>query len=140
MMPGDGGEDQVFASHKLHQLKNVFFPGKIPKNTVPAYMAAFQVCMNPQALNEITIGNYPRKVVEYLAMGKPVIATKTGTMELFKDHAFLCENVEDYEIAVDKALKDISPEKDLERIRFAKSHSWKNNVDLIYSRIKENIN
>jgi hypothetical protein len=32
-------------------------------------------------LNETT-GNYPRKVDEY--MGKPIIATKTKAMEMFK--------------------------------------------------------
>lgn len=45
-------------------------------------MSHFDVCMNPQLVNEITIGNYPRKVDEYLALGKPVIATKTLTMDL----------------------------------------------------------
>lgn len=134
-----GGEDTVFAAHDLHSLKNVYFLGKIPKNSVPAYMSAFQVCMNPQKLNEITIGNYPRKVDEYLAMGKPVLATKTGTMELFREHAFLCENADDYEKAVDLALNDISTEKNRERIRFARSHSWQNNVNAIFKHISETI-
>ncbi|MBN2636625.1 MAG: glycosyltransferase [Prolixibacteraceae bacterium] len=132
-----GGEDDVFKAHPTHTLKNVYFLGKIPKQKVPEYMSAFQVCINPQKLNEVTIGNYPRKVDEYLALGKPVMATKTGTMELFKNHVFLCENVDDYEKAVDLAIIDISPERDRERIRFARSHSWQNNVNAIYRHISE---
>lgn len=135
-----GGEDRTFSSHVLHSLKNVYFLGSIPKQAVPAYMSALDVCLNPQLLNEITNGNYPRKVDEYLALGKPVIATKTATMELFKDHAYLCETIGDYQDAVEKALRDNTPERAYQRIRFAQSHSWKNNVERVYRNIAENIN
>ena len=104
---------------------------------VPTYMSTLQVCLNPQLLNEITNGNYPRKVDEYLALGKPVIATKTATMELFKDHAYLCKNVSDYQEAVEKALKDNSEDKMRERILFAQSHSWKNNAESIFNHIEQ---
>ncbi len=132
-----GGEDKVFKEHALHSLKNVYFPGSIAKNTVPQYMSALQVCLNPQKLNEITNGNYPRKVDEYLAMGKSVIATKTATMDLFRDHAYLCLGVAEYQEAVEKAIQDTDPSNRAERIRFARSHSWKNNVEAIYSHIQE---
>jgi len=134
-----GGEDKVFAAHALHSLKNVFFPGSIAKLTVPAYMSALQVCLNPQKLNEITNGNYPRKVDEYLALGKPVIATRTATMEIFRDHVSLCKNLDEYQKAVEKALADISDERNRQRILFARSHSWKNNVDSIYKHIQESV-
>jgi glycosyltransferase involved in cell wall biosynthesis len=98
-------------------------------------MSSLQVCLNPQKLNEITNGNYPRKVDEYLALGKPVIATKTATMEIFKDHAFLCSGASEYLVAIDKALQDITEEKNNERILFAQSHSWKNNVDKLFKYI-----
>ena len=134
-----GREDKVFASHELHSLKNVFFLGSIAKNMVPTYMSALDVCLNPQAVNEITIGNYPRKVDEYLALGKPVIATKTDTMELFREHTYLCTNVKEYQDAVEQALKDTSKEKIKQRILFAQSHSWENNVNNIYRQIQENL-
>lgn len=134
-----GREDKVFASHELHSIKNVYFLGSIPKNMVPTYMSTLDVCLNPQAVNEITIGNYPRKVDEYLALGKPVIATKTDTMELFREHTYLCSNVKEYQDAVEHALKDTSKEKIKQRILFAQSHSWENNVKNIYSQIQKNL-
>ena len=130
-----GGEDKIFASHALHLLNNVFFLGSIPKNAVPTYMSALQVCLNPQKLNEITNGNYPRKVDEYLALGKPVVATKTATMELFREHVYLCSGPAEYLTAIDQALQDLSEETRLQRIRFAQSHSWKNNVERLYDCI-----
>lgn len=134
-----GGEDKVFAAHALHSLKNVYFPGSIPKNSVPQYMNALDVCLNPQLVNEITIGNYPRKVDEYLALGKPVIATTTKTMELFREHVYLCSSLEEYKAAVEKALADNSEESKARRIQFAKSHSWENNVNAIYNQIEKHL-
>lgn len=134
-----GRVDKVFAAHAMNSLKNVYFLGSVAKNMVPTYMSALQVCLNPQLLNELTIGNYPRKVDEYLALGKPVIATKTDTMELFRAHSYLCENITDYQNAVENALLEDSEEKANERIRFAQSHSWKNNVDRIYERIEDSL-
>lgn len=134
-----GGEDSVFKSHNLHRLPNVHFLGSIAKSRVPEFMAALDVCMNPQLVNEITMGNYPRKVDEYLAMGKPVVATHTGTMELFKEHVYLCRNLADYQQAVDRALQENTTERQQQRIAFARSHSWQNNVREIYKYIQEKL-
>lgn len=135
-----GNEDKVFAAHALHSLPNVYFTGSIAKQQVPEYMNALDVCLNPQLVNEITIGNYPRKVDEYLALGKPVIATRTHTMELFSDHVYLCNDINDYKIAVEKALSENTPENQQSRIAFARSHSWKNNVQQIYNQIEKFLN
>lgn len=135
-----GNEDKIFAAHAIHKLKNVFFLGSISKPMVPAYMSTFQVCLNPQVLNEITNGNYPRKVDEYLAMGKPVIATKTATMDLFKDHVYLCSSLAEYQEALEKALIDTDAERTKQRIIFAQSHSWENNVNCLYKHIEEYLN
>lgn len=134
-----GNQDKVFAAHALHNLKNVYFTGSIPKNKVPEYMHSLDVCLNPQLVNEITIGNYPRKVDEYLALGKPVIATRTKTMELFKDHVYLCNSLDDYKQAVEKALIENTEAKKKERIQFARSHSWQNNVNMIYKSIEQHL-
>lgn len=132
-----GRVDKLFAAHAMNGLQNVHFLGSVAKNKVPTYMSALQVCLNPQLLNELTIGNYPRKVDEYLALGKPVIATKTDTMELFREHSYLCSSVADYQDAIEKALQEDSEEKASQRIAFAQSHSWKNNVNEIFKRILE---
>ena len=132
-----GSEDKVFASHELHKLNNVYFLGSIPKVKVPEYMSALDICLNPQLVNEITIGNYPRKVDEYLAMGKPVIATRTDTMELFSEYTYLCSSIHDYQEAVEFALKENNPAAAGKRILFAQSHTWENNVNNIYKYINE---
>ena len=90
--------------------------------------------MNPQKINKITIGNYPRKIDEYLALGKPVIATKTKTMSIFEDYVWNCTNTDEYIQAIEKALQN-SPEQALRRIEFAHTHTWENSVNKLYSHI-----
>ena len=130
-----GPEDEKFKSSELHQLKNVFFLGNKSENEVPTYVNHFDVAINPQELNETTIGNYPRKIDEYLALGKPVVATKTLAMSVFNDYTYLAENKEEYVKNILTALQENSPEKEKLRENFAKNHTWEANVKEIENAI-----
>lgn len=130
-----GPEDDAFKASRLHQMDNVFFLGARHPDELPSYINAFDVCLNPQLLNEVTIGNYPRKIDEYLAMGKPVVATSTRAMEIFSAHTYLANNKEEYISLVDEALQNNSDSLVRERKAFAATHSWGNNVAEIYKAI-----
>lgn len=131
-----GPEDDVFKSSRLHQLKNVYFGGSKSPEVLPAYINAFDVCINPQVVNEITIGNYPRKIDEYLALGKPVVATKTKTMEAFEEHVYLVEENENYNESIEKAIFENNEYMSSERKKFAASHTWENSVSEIFRLIE----
>ena len=130
-----GPEDDEFKASKLHEYKNVYFLGPKNPDMLPDYIAAFDVCINPQLVNQVTIGNYPRKIDEYLAMGKPVVATLTDAMSVFAEHTYLCKTKEDYVDAIAKALRDDSDQKKQQRVAFASSHTWENSVKEIYKAI-----
>lgn len=120
-----GPEDDVFMNSKLHSLPNAFFPGKIHKDKIPSYVQHFNVCINPQIVNEITIGNFPLKIVEYLSMGKPVVAIKTNTMtELFKEQTYLAEDLQEFSEAITKAIEEDDAGKQQRRIEFSRNFSW----------------
>ena len=123
-----GPEDENFKASDLHQLKNVYFLGNKTEPELPFYLANFNVALNPQILNEVTIGNYPRKIDEYLAMGKPVVATKTEAMSVFADHVSLATTAEDYVEMIQKELAADTPERIKERELFSRAHTWENNV------------
>jgi teichuronic acid biosynthesis glycosyltransferase TuaH len=130
-----GPEDEAFRNNRLHQLKNIVFTGAKPATELPAYIAAFDVCINPQILNQLTIGNYPRKIDEYLAMGKPVVATRTKAMETFESYVYLADNKEVYSTLIEKALSENTAQKKEERKAFAAMHTWENSVAEIYKSI-----
>jgi len=130
-----GPEDTDFKNSNLHNLSNVYFLGSKDGSQLPAYVKGFDVAMNPQLINDLTIGNYPRKIDEYLAMGKPIIATTTKAMEMFKDCVYLASTKEEYITLTEKALAENSDDLIDKRKNFAKSHTWENNVSAIYSAI-----
>ena len=132
-----GPEDDDFKASKLHQLKNVYFLGPQKPETLPAFIKGFDVCLNPQALNPLTIGNYPRKIDEYLAMGKPTLATKTEAMSVFEGYVYIAETKEEYVTLAEKALAENNADREKERIGFAQTHTWENNVEEIYKAIKQ---
>ncbi len=132
-----GPEDEKFQNSNLHQIKNVYFLGSKPMEQLPSYLKAFDVALNPQDLNPLTIGNYPRKIDEYLAMGKSTVATSTETMQVFKDHVYLASSKEEYVLNIEKALNENTPELEEKRIQFAREHTWENNVKAIYDVIQK---
>ena len=126
-----GPEDDKFMSSKLHQLKNVYFLGNKNGNELPSYLKQFDVAINPQVLSPVTIGNYPRKIDEYLAMGKPTVATKTEAMSVFSGFTYLAENKEEYIECIEKALREDNDKVRRDREEFAREHTWENNVNEI---------
>ncbi|MDR0895159.1 MAG: glycosyltransferase [Prevotellaceae bacterium] len=134
-----GPEDRYFKEHLLHNLSNVHFLGSKQVEQLPDYIQAFDVCINPQKVNDITNGNYPLKIDEYLAMGKPVVATSTYTMrEAFAPYTHLATNVDEFVNSLRIALRETNDSKLREqRIAFAHTHSWKNSVEQIYNVIEE---
>ncbi|MDR6782492.1 teichuronic acid biosynthesis glycosyltransferase TuaH [Pedobacter africanus] len=134
-----GPEDDDFKKSDLHGLKNIIFTGSKPIADLASYIQFFDVCINPQVVNQVTVGNYPRKIDEYLAMGKPIVATKTRAMELFKDHVYLAEGKADYITCIGRALREDNKELQQSRKDFAESHTWENSVKNIYSAIADYI-
>lgn len=132
-----GPEDDGFKASPLHGMPNVHFLGSKNPDELPAYLAGFDVAINPQILNEVTIGNYPRKIDEYLAMGKPVVATRTEAMVVFENHTYLATSREEYLELTETALREDSPEQAARREEFARSHTWEANVNEIYKAMLE---
>ncbi len=126
-----GPADSRFARSQLRQLPNVYFLGLKPPDQAAAYVNQFTICINPQSVNPLTIGNYPRKIDEYLASGKPVVATATAAMEMFREFAELCHSGEDFVLAIRKLLDQSdagSGKSKTERRKFALTHSWENSI------------
>lgn len=126
-----GPEDDAFKNSTLHQMNNVHFLGSKKMDQLPAYLAFSDVAINPQAVNEVTIGNYPRKIDEYLGMGLPVVATATEAMEMFLPHVYLGTDSATWLQAVECALQENNAERAALRREFALSHSWENQARTI---------
>lgn len=136
-----GPEDKAFKCSDLHSLDNVYFLGSKSVESLPSYVHQFDVCINPQVLNQMTIGNYPRKIDEYLAAGKPIVATKTRAMEMFKEYCSLVSSSDEYICEIEKILHSGEQKEEIERRRkFALSHTWESSTEAIYAAIAVHLN
>ena len=103
---------------------------------MPAYIQP-TMSINPQMVNEITDGNYPLKIDEYLAMGKPTVATSTHTMRTYSQITRTWPPPpEEWLSAIDRAVTEADDEElAKQRIAFAETHSWGHSVKKIYDII-----
>ncbi|MEJ2006531.1 MAG: glycosyltransferase family 1 protein, partial [Cyclobacteriaceae bacterium] len=118
------------------------FLGNFPMERLPGFINHFDVAINPQVVNGMTIGNYPRKVDEYLAMGKPVVARATRAMDYFKNHVYLYDKEDEFMECIKRAIDEDNEEFRKSRISFASAHTWEENVanmvNLIRKQLDEN--
>ncbi|MFH1245499.1 MAG: glycosyltransferase family 4 protein [Candidatus Omnitrophota bacterium] len=56
----------------------VIFTGAVPHQEIPSYIAAASICVAPFRDTQVTRCKSPLKIVEYLASGKPVVASNVG--------------------------------------------------------------
>ena len=78
MVVGDGGIYQKLLemSAESDLYDKMIMVGKVPFNDVPRYLAAADICLLPAYRNATMENIVPIKMYEYLAMGKPIIATR----------------------------------------------------------------
>ncbi|MEP7278932.1 MAG: glycosyltransferase [Bacteroidota bacterium] len=130
-----GPVDRLFKREALSHLKNVYFLGGKPPDLLANYIKYFDVCINPQIMNAVTRGNYPRKADEYLAMGKPLVATATEGMKMFEPYCFLCHNKEEYAENITHIINhpEIINTDAIKRRRkeFALTHTWEESIGML---------
>ena len=127
-----GPVDPLFKKEALDRYKNIYFLGPRPPASLAGYINQFDICINPQIVNDITRGNYPRKADEYLAMGKPLVATATEGMKMFAPWCFLCLTKEEYADRINNIINH--PETTNSnaikqgRKQFALQHTWEESI------------
>jgi len=75
---GDGQERQNLEAlvQELGIADYVKFPGRVPREQVPSYIAGYDLCYSGQInLSTNSMYHSPLKLYDYMAMGKPVIAS-----------------------------------------------------------------
>ena len=119
-----GPEDEVFATSELHRLPNVFFPGNIDEAFLPACLSAFDVAIDPMPHHVAWKLHYPRKVDEYLIMGKPVVAVRSPASEFFEKYIALAESADEFHDKIGALLEGELTVECERGINFAKEHTW----------------
>ena len=108
----------------LAAFPNAHFLGTVPHEQLPAVVAGFDVCLLPHLVNTHTAGNDPLKLYEYLAAGKPVVATPVAGVERFGNLVTRASTTGEFGDAIRTALAEPPGERVPARQAFAAANSW----------------
>lgn len=96
---------------RLLGLPNVDHLGVRPHAEVRSYLEAFDVCLLPHRITEFSRSLDPLKVYEYLAAGRPVVATPTGNVPDLAVHLALATGAEELVAAAERAMAEDSSDR-----------------------------
>ncbi len=132
---------------KYGKLDNIVWWKKVESNLIPSILQKSDILLLAYRANndfEKKQLASPHKLMEYLSSGKVVMSTYTDE---YKDRRNLLEMVDDpkdyldrFEQVVNNLAFYNSYEKMKERIDFAKSHSYSNQLEKINKLVKQNTN
>jgi len=126
--------------------ENLVFTGRVPYERVPIYMNASDVCVS--TLRGMRSGFSPLKLFEYLACGKPVVATDVeGVSEFLKESGAGTlvppEDPKKLAAALTKLLKDENTAEQMggKGHRYVmQNYSWENVANMAIKTCQEAIN
>jgi len=137
MIVGEG-----FLEHKLKKLsfdlglkEKIIFTGAVAHKNIPYYIAAADICVAPFKETKVSRCKSPLKIVEYLASGKPVVASLVGEVRnMAGGCAVLTEEGDFHSLAegISGLVKDKNLRKRLSngaRTRVEKKYNWHYTAD-----------
>ncbi len=127
---------------------NIVLTGTIPQEEAPKYLAACNAFLSPHIPNEdgTRFFGSPTKLFEYMAMGKPIIASKLeqlGSILTHGKNAYLVEpkNIDHLSDAMYYTYKNQEFAKRIgenARKDVVEKYTWDNNIENLFSHILKN--
>lgn len=127
----------------LQNVANVRFVGAKPHRQLVDYIRHFDVCTVPYQNNESTATVVPTKINEYLAVGKPVVATDLPTLKDLKEAQEILNlasnDPENFIAAIEAALTSDSSILAHRRRELAEQADWAVQLERISTAIAERL-
>jgi glycosyltransferase involved in cell wall biosynthesis len=124
----------------LDTMPNVILTGGKHIKELPAFLQHFDVTIIPFLRNKLTASVYPLKVNEYLAAGKPVVATDfSEDIRSFAKDIYLAENDEDFIHLIDRAIAEDSDRLVSQRVATANQNTWTERVRQFWNILDEHL-
>ena len=122
----------------LQAMPNVIFTGPRKINELPAYLQYFDCVIIPYRKTVLTKSIYPLKINEYLAAGKPVIATNfSEDMYSFHEVAYIADTYEEFLGMIDRAIDENNEVLKKARMEVAEQNTWTARVEQFWKIIQK---
>jgi glycosyltransferase involved in cell wall biosynthesis len=113
---------------QLAGLPNVHFLGMVPYERLPAYARDFSVGLIPFAKNELTEAVNPLKLLEYYALGLPVVATRLRELEGLAGPLYLASDQAEFRAQVERVLTGASGDREA-ALAVARQNTWQQRAE-----------
>ncbi len=131
------GRNQVDIE-RLTALENVIHVGEVPHAELAQFSQYWQVSVLPFIINEQIRACDPLKLKEYLAAGKPIVATRFPAVERFSSIIMVANNQEEFIARIDDAMAIDGPNalgwRDVSQ-SYVHCHSWQHKRDYVLAQL-----
>lgn len=119
------GRDADNVLGELHNYPNLHYQPWLSPDEIKGIVPKVDILINPQLKNDYTNANSPRKLLEYLSFGKPVIVTETDFIKDQKPPVKVANTVEEFLLRIEECVreKDNDPHKQV-RLDYSKKFHW----------------
>jgi len=123
----------------LRGLKNIYLIGKVNYDDLPKYASCFDVGIIPYRSHERIETISPLKLLEYFALGIPVVSTCLPYCVDVNELIYVADNAEKFYYAIKSALNE-NKQKRLLRKEVAKQNDWKTRCETLSNIIENKMN
>jgi glycosyltransferase involved in cell wall biosynthesis len=135
---GPSNEPQPLGD-RIPACRNVRVWPPVPYRELASLLSAFDVTILPNLVNAHTSGNDPLKIYDYLAAGRPVVATPTSGTERFASLIRLAGRPDDFLRQIEGALAEPDPELARRRVAAAREHSWDRRIEEVERALRAHL-
>lgn len=118
---------------------NVRWVGPKPYADVPGYVAAFDVGLCPNRWNDYGRSCFPLKVYEYLAAGKPVVASGNPDLAALAPDVRLARGVDEFVAGISAALGELGEPDRAHRMQIAAENTWETRTSRLLELVSEQL-
>jgi glycosyltransferase involved in cell wall biosynthesis len=125
----------------LPRRPNIHYMGQQPYSALPQFLAGWDACLMPFAMNDSTKFISPTKSLEYMAAELPVVSTPVkDVVDLHSDIVAIANDADEF-IACCERVLDMSSEEQLQQIRAMRDKlsrtSWDATVAQMHALLRE---
>jgi GT2 family glycosyltransferase/glycosyltransferase involved in cell wall biosynthesis len=110
---------------RLSTMPNVRLAGEQPYLELPTFLATFDVAVIPFKINDLIRCTNPVKLYEYMAAGKPVVASPIPEVMRETSLAYIAADASEFERQIEKARSEDSDALRRKRRDWAAEHTWR---------------
>jgi glycosyltransferase involved in cell wall biosynthesis len=120
----------------LSSLANVKLVGTKPYTDLPKWAKAIDVCVLPYTQSAWTEFSSPLKIREYLAAGKPIVATPFPEARIFGTHVQIVADGPGFVCAIEEALATDTPQRVALRQKAVQFNTWDATVGNVLDKLR----